>query len=90
MKRFFGSCGFGLIIGIAGGLAVAAALPAIAAVCSERVSGGIGGSGMLGGRQAVMEVAVGETAVIACAQQQRLVMTMDAGDTAKFFTCQQR
>lgn len=90
MKRFFGSCGFGLAIGIAGGLVLAAVMPAIAAVCSERVSSGIGGSGMLGGKQAVMEVAVGETAVIACAQQQRLVMTMDGGDMVKFFTCQKR
>lgn len=90
MKRFFGGCSFGLVIGVAGGLAFAAALPALAAVCSERISGGAGGSGMMGGKQAIMEVAIGETAVITCAQQQRLVQTVDAGDSAKFFTCQKR
>jgi len=86
MKRFVSGWGLGMVMGF--GLSLA--IPAIAAVCTERVSGGIGGSGFLGGKQTVMEMAVGETGIIACQQQQKLVQVMEAGDMVKSFTCQKR
>lgn len=72
------------------GFGLSLAIPAVAAVCTERVSGGAGGSGFLGGKQMIMEMAVGETGVVTCQQQQRLVLAVDAGDQAKFYTCQKR
>lgn len=52
---------------IAGAIAVTVAAPAIAATCFEEVSGGIGGSGFLGGPRTVMNLGKGtEIGVIVC------------------------
>lgn len=78
----------GTAIGFVLGLAAAAALPAIAATCGEETSGGIGGSGMFGGKFMVMALNKAEQGKIYCADGSKLRMTLNAMPTGVNYICE--
>ncbi|MGC2856354.1 hypothetical protein ACM64Y_12850 [Novispirillum sp. DQ9] len=72
---------------IAAGLLASVAVPAVAATCIESVSGGIGGSGFLGGPRTTMELPRGgEMGVIVC--KEGTLRQVFSATNAGMFVCE--